>query len=107
MRLRKGAIWLMAVLFGSFEGRAVARDPEPSLLVELDVTPPGPRLETQTGQLLRQLRALERVQLEGYAWLDRENGVARIPVQRAKEILAETGLPHRDSGSGTNSEGEE
>jgi hypothetical protein len=26
--------------------------------------------------------------LEGYAWVDRKQGIARIPVQKAMEILA-------------------
>jgi hypothetical protein len=33
-------------------------------------------------------RRREENMLEGYAWVDREQGIARIPVQRAMEILA-------------------
>jgi hypothetical protein len=33
-------------------------------------------------------RRREENMLEGYAWVDREQGIARIPVQRAMEIVA-------------------
>jgi hypothetical protein len=58
--------------------------------------PPAPRLEPQPRHDLREWLARERALLGGYAWVDREAGVVRIPIERAIEILEEEGLPARD-----------
>lgn len=71
------------------EDRARARDPRPSPMVEQDVTPPQPRLETAPGSVLQQLRAMESVQLGDYGWVDQASGIARLPIARAMEIVAE------------------
>jgi hypothetical protein len=42
---------------------------------------------------LRQLRLQEQQLLEKYEWVDQTNGIARIPVDRAMEIVSKTGLP--------------
>jgi type III secretory pathway lipoprotein EscJ len=39
--------------------------------------------------------ALREMQETTYTWIDRQGGVARIPVARAMDILAARGLPHR------------
>ncbi|MDB5413279.1 MAG: hypothetical protein JWR10_1614 [Rubritepida sp.] len=52
---------------------------------------PPPRLEADPTAELRALRAEQAAQLEGYAWVDRERGLLRIPVARAMEILAARG----------------
>ena len=38
---------------------------------------------------LRDLRAREAETLNSYGWIDQENGVARIPVERAMEIMTQ------------------
>lgn len=38
-------------------------------------------------------RAQELAQLGGYGWVDQEAGIARIPIDQAITLLAETGLP--------------
>lgn len=106
------ALLLLVVLsaFGMYafqqnaEVRAATRDPEPSPLIETDVLPPQPRLESDPGEVLRRLRLLENVQLERYAWVDRPAGIARVPVERAMELLVERGLP-RPSTSAAPGEG--
>lgn len=75
------------------ETRARAREPQPSPLAEAGVVPPQPRLESTPGEILARLRALETMQLTGYGWVDRPSGIAKIPVHRAMEIIAERGLP--------------
>jgi hypothetical protein len=43
-----------------------------------------PRLETDNGaDELAQLQAEQTARLTGYAWIDRDHGVARIPITRA------------------------
>ena len=57
--------------------------------------PPEPRLQTAPVDDLLALRATEDATLSSYGWVDREAGVARIPIERAIELLAERGLPAR------------
>lgn len=55
--------------------------------------PPEPRLQAHPLRDLESLRHYERRLLETYAWVDRGAGTVRIPIGRAKEIIAERGLP--------------
>jgi len=43
-------------------------------------------------QDLRQLREEEARILEGYRWVDRDAGIARIPIERAMKLIIERGL---------------
>ena len=87
-----GATWLLAV---AFKARSVAHDPPPSPLSEARAhrRPPEPRLQPSPREDLAAMRAEENAQLRGYGWVDRGAGIARIPVDRAVEILLEQGLP--------------
>jgi len=44
-------------------------------------------------QPLQRLRRREAQLLNEYQWVDQPAGMARIPIERAMEIVAETGLP--------------
>jgi hypothetical protein len=57
--------------------------------------PPAPLLQPAPLKDLLELRAWEDSQLHQYGWVDKANGIARIPIERAIEILAERGLPSR------------
>lgn len=54
---------------------------------------PEPRLEVRYDEEIDKVRAEESALVNHYGWADREKGVARIPVDRAIEILAQKGLP--------------
>jgi hypothetical protein len=57
-------------------------------------TPPEPRLLVNARSALLELRAEEEALLHGYAWVNREAGIVRIPIERAIEVLASpTGNP--------------
>jgi len=56
---------------------------------------PEPRLLESPGRDLKAMRAAENALLSSYAWIDREKGIARIPINDAIEILAQRGLPAR------------
>jgi len=63
-----------------------------------DMEPPPPKLDPFQSQHLRQLRAEQQRILTSYEWIDREAGIARIPIARAMEMLHHQ-LParnHRD-----------
>jgi hypothetical protein len=55
--------------------------------------PPEPRLQIAPWHDLAAQRAIEDNLLHTYGWADRPTGRARIPIDRAMEILAERGAP--------------
>jgi hypothetical protein len=48
-----------------------------------------PRLQVQGFNELREMREAEDRVLNSYAWIDREKGIVRIPVERAMELLTD------------------
>ena len=100
-----GALVLVAVaviflLFGLFRymlsreggpptGRSQVAASEPSRSF------PQPQLQETEVLDLKAIRAAEDQVLNGYAWMDPEQGVVRIPIDRAIDLLAERGLPSR------------
>ncbi|MFL6554416.1 MAG: hypothetical protein ACJ8LV_13760, partial [Chthoniobacterales bacterium] len=54
---------------------------------------PHPRLVIKPGASLTELRAAEDADLNSYGWVDRTGGIARIPIDRAMQLLLERGLP--------------
>ena len=79
-------------LFDTFQRRAERHDPVLSPLVESQ-EPPAPRLEIKPSRNLAQQRAAEERLLERYRWIDKQEGVVQIPVERAMELIAGEGLP--------------
>ena len=57
--------------------------------------PPMPRLQSAPITDLKDMRAAEEQILNGYGWVDQANGVVRIPIDRAIDLLAQRGLPTR------------
>ena len=57
------------------------------------IAPPGPRLQTNPGDDLKDFRAQEQKQLETYYWVDREKGLVHIPIEQAMKTLVQTGIP--------------
>jgi len=54
---------------------------------------PQPRLQKTPVLDLRAIRAEEDQLLNSYAWVDQKQGVVRIPVSLAIDVLAKRGLP--------------
>jgi len=57
--------------------------------------PPEPRLQVDPREDLARLRQSEDAVLHSYAWIDRNAGIVRIPIDRAMTLTAEKGLPTR------------
>ncbi len=57
------------------------------------VIPPEPRLEVYGPRQLLELHAHEDHVLNSYAWVDKDAGMVRIPIDRAIDLLAQKGLP--------------
>lgn len=54
--------------------------------------PPEPRIQTDPAGALQEMRAEESRILDDYRWVDKEAGVARIPIDRAMKMILERGL---------------
>ena len=101
------AMWL---LFGVLESQAAARDPQLSPLQAPAVEMPpstrespvcnpsvgGPQLMTNEPQGLANVRDAEQKRLHGYGWVNQAGGVAHIPIEEAKKLLRERGVPVRE-----------
>jgi hypothetical protein len=57
------------------------------------VIPPEPRIEVAPYEELQQLRIKEDHILNTYAWVDKNAGTVRVPIDRAIDLLAAKGLP--------------
>lgn len=82
--------WFFVVGLASYDER---RDPEPSPIPEAHrpLQPFGPRLQATPERDLEEMRAIEEALLGGYATLD-DGEHARVPIERAMEIVLERGL---------------
>jgi hypothetical protein len=87
--------WLM----GIYEGQHQRAQTQvfPMAAGQTDRRPPEPRLQDNPQQELRDLRAKQEALLNGYGWVNKENGVARIPIDEAMRMVIEKGLPARES----------
>lgn len=88
------SLLLMFWLFG-FLAERETQAPEISPLAEPRPLPPAPRLQVTPEPDLERLRRSEEIFLNSYGWGNREEGIVRIPIDRAIEVLSERGLPVR------------
>lgn len=84
-------------IFDRLESSAAQRDAPTSPLAAKQ-EPPEPRLESRPAAELAALRRREDEKLTKYRWLNREQGIVQIPVERAIELLVERGLPEPKAG---------
>lgn len=73
--------------------------PPASPFQNVRVLPPQPRLQVQPGFELKSYCEMEQQQLSTYGWVDHHNGVVRIPVEQAMEMVLQKGLPARAAGA--------
>lgn len=90
---------IAAIVWGMYaylRTEAALSDPRPLPIArgrQGDRVPPLPRLQTRPAVDLQGFRAAEDAALNAYEWVDRQRGIARVPVSRAIDIVAEKGLP--------------
>lgn len=64
----------------------------------------GPRLQAEPPIDLARLKEAELRRLNAYGWVNRDAGIAHIPIDRAMEIVARKGLPSISGSAGKNAE---
>ena len=83
-------------LFKVFAGMETKSDPElPPLMIPAGQLPPEPRLQTVPWSDLMRFRQNEERHLQSYGWINEKAGVAHLPIEKAKALLLERGLPVR------------
>lgn len=87
--------WLLGIYEGQHE-RAQTQV-YPMAAGQQNRLPPSPRLQDNPQQELEALRAKQKALLEGYGWVNKEAGVARIPIEEAMRIVVERGVPTREA----------
>ncbi|MDP2054473.1 MAG: hypothetical protein Q8L75_12610, partial [Acidobacteriota bacterium] len=87
-----------------FENRSQSADAAAQkypLAVGQQRNPPVPNLQMQPFKDIYVLHEGEAQKLGTYAWVDKDGGVVRVPIDRAMEVLLQRGLPVRaDGGDG-------
>lgn len=84
---------LMGALFSYFAGQPPADRRAVTPMEQLRELPPEPRLQVSERADLKTMRKQWEAQLNSYGWVDKKNGVVRIPIERAMTLLAERGWP--------------
>ena len=88
-----GSLAAMGWMFGFFASEEAKRDVPPSPLATTRSATPEPRLQVAAVRDMKTLRAAEDAILTTYGWASKETGAARIPIDRAMQLLLERGLP--------------
>jgi hypothetical protein len=90
------AMVAMVMLYSYYTEREAALDTSLSpLALEAPAKTSGPQLQANPRIDIDSLRRAEDAQLTGYGWVDQPQGLVRIPIDRAIELMAERGLPAR------------
>ncbi len=94
-----GMAALMWTTSSLLRGRLEARDPAPPTLpaARVQPEPPEPRLQTDPEEDMTLMRTEEERLLSTYDWVDREGGIARVPIARAIELMATQAPPEAEN----------
>jgi len=100
------AIILMWGFVSFLFGQLQAEDPPPPALEEArqPYEPPAPRLQTDPVADIDELQAADQAQLSSFGWVNQTVGSAHIPIERAIDLLVESGSVDISDKSPTNSE---
>jgi hypothetical protein len=83
-------IGLLTVIFGTFDRTYPNRTSEAAPRVTPEELPPTPRLQIDPARDLAEVRAAEDLHLKRYGWIDRPQGLAQIPIDRAMILWAQS-----------------
>lgn len=94
--LLAGTFLAALLVVGIFQYFSHTYHPEEAAKQSLPQIPPEPRIEPEPWQQLVTVRAREDHILSSYAWIDKKDGVVRIPIDQAIDELAKKGLQSHD-----------
>jgi hypothetical protein len=95
MILTAGVFICLWLAYNRYQQFLLKRSPAASPLYEANAPRPRPAIKVQSNpqQAMQELLVRDEKQLTTYGWIDKQAGVARIPVKRAMEIVVQNGLP--------------
>jgi len=70
-----------------------------SPLAVYTVNPPEPRLQIDSTGDYARYKEIQTELLDSYGWIDPRAGAVRLPIERAKQLLLERGVPARAGGA--------
>lgn len=94
-------VLMWAFLRFEMHRNAAADTPRSALATPAGAEPPAPRLLTNEPASLEQFEQQQHDLLTTYGWIDRSAGTIRIPIDVAKQLLLERGLPARSAQPGS------
>jgi hypothetical protein len=107
----KFAMWLgvsmlisVGIVYGAFrlfeaqESAASRRAVAYPLAAGQHLEPPTPNLQRQPFKDIYMLRQGENEKLTSYGWVDKGDGITRIPIDRAMDVMLQRGFPARPEG---------
>ena len=94
------ALLLLYQMFWRFEASAKRADPVVSPVAGNQI-PSGPLLQTQSSADLVKLRHDEDIILGSYKWIDKQQGIVQVPIQRAIDLLSDHGFPEPEAAKPT------
>jgi hypothetical protein len=89
------AYGVITVLFEYFTQRQISKYGNPVQLSSPGGQSGAPQLQVVPGLDLREIRAEEAEQLDGYGWVDQRQGLVHVPIEQAIDMLLEQGLAAR------------
>jgi hypothetical protein len=79
-------------LYRQFERQQARTEYRPTLVDMPNTPPPEPRLQLSPASEYQEQRRREEEILKNYGWVDRDKGIARIPIDEAMRMLVERGV---------------
>ena len=73
--------------------RRAQGEPGANSFVRVQPNYQGPLLQIYPEKDLHGMQRANNLDLAGYGWMDRKEGVVRVPIDRAMDLVAERGLP--------------
>lgn len=94
-----GALLICWLSFCFMKNLNSKQDAQLPSMMETDIAPPEPRLQVAPVEDLAEVRKAEHKVLSSYAWVNKEAGIARVPVERAMQMLAEKNSVKQETAS--------
>jgi hypothetical protein len=91
-----GTFLVALLVVGIFQFFSHTYHPMESAKQAQPVVPPEPHVEVEPWQQVKTVRAREDHVLTSYAWVDKKQGVVRIPVDQAIDEMVKKGLQSHD-----------
>jgi hypothetical protein len=88
-----GSFLAIAIMFKVFDYYQPRFDRPPHPMADKRQVSSAPRIQIDPPQQKKDLRQIEDHLLTTYDWVEQDEGLVRIPIKRAIEILAEKNLP--------------